>query len=226
MLDRLAEFDSPQSPNIDLIVECTQNEKWQIRLSAIRALGSFDTNKSRECLRTFVNLDDEKKYDDEIVFSERAYKVFNVETRTVSSYFLANTKQELDEKVKSYINENSHFQSPWNYEAVKTEEIKIDELVENELRLLYDNIFNRFLKMKLKPRKMSCEKYKALKDKYLGDNKYKFELLCYINKMFDAEAYLGRDNPHMTPTLKIVSAKQFIDRVKEVTESDDSGRDF
>lgn len=72
MLDRLAEFDAPQSPNIDLIVECTQNEKWQIRLSAIRALGSFDTNKSRVCLRAFVNLDDEKKYVDEIVYAQAA----------------------------------------------------------------------------------------------------------------------------------------------------------
>ena len=72
MLERLAEFDAPLSPNIDLIVECTQNEKWQIRLSAISALGSFDTNKSRECLRTFVNLDDEKRYDDEIVYAQAA----------------------------------------------------------------------------------------------------------------------------------------------------------
>lgn len=72
MLDCLAEFDVPQSPNIDLIVECTQNEKWQIRFSAIQALGSFDTNKSRECLRTFVNLDDEKRYDYEIVYAQAA----------------------------------------------------------------------------------------------------------------------------------------------------------
>lgn len=72
MLDLLAEFDVPQCPNIDLIVGCTQNEKWLIRYSAISALGSFDTNKSRECLRTFVNLDDEKKYDYEIVYAQAA----------------------------------------------------------------------------------------------------------------------------------------------------------
>ena len=69
MLDRLAELDIVKGFDIEPILKCAKSEQWLIRQSAISALGSFDTNESRECLRAFVKLDDEKKYEYEIFYA-------------------------------------------------------------------------------------------------------------------------------------------------------------
>lgn len=72
MLDRLSELDIVDDLNIEPILDCTKSEKWLIRDSAIRALGSFNTIKSRECLRAFVGLDDEKKNEYVIIYAQGA----------------------------------------------------------------------------------------------------------------------------------------------------------
>ena len=59
----------PKEVNIDLIIECTRNDKWQIRLSAISALRACNTEQSREAARYWIKKEDEKTFDYEITYA-------------------------------------------------------------------------------------------------------------------------------------------------------------
>jgi len=72
ILDRLEEFDIVGDCNIEPVLDCAKSEAWLIRYSAISALGSFNTIESRECLRAFVRLEDEKKNEYEIIYAQAA----------------------------------------------------------------------------------------------------------------------------------------------------------
>jgi hypothetical protein len=92
---------------------------------------------------------------------------------------------------------------------------------------MQEQLFRRYLNTKLKPRKMNYEKYQELVDKYLNDDKYKFEMLLYINRMLEAETWLGRDNPRFSKTwLKETSAKEFIERVKFLADGEEDENDL
>lgn len=69
ILDRLAAVSIPEEIDISLIIECSKNDKWQIRQSALNALGSSSTKESKEALSYYLNQEDEKKYEYEIVYS-------------------------------------------------------------------------------------------------------------------------------------------------------------
>ena len=74
---------------------------------------------------------------------------------------------------------------------------------------------------------MNYEKYQELREKYLNDDKYKFEMLLYINKMLQAETWMGRDSSRLSKTpLKEMSAKEFIERVKFLADGEDDENDL
>lgn len=69
ILDGLARICIPDDVDMSLVIKCSQNEKWQIRHSAINALGSSATQTNRDALLFFVNQEDEKKYSYEITYA-------------------------------------------------------------------------------------------------------------------------------------------------------------
>ncbi len=69
ILDGLARIYIPEDIDMSLVIKCSQNDKWQIRHSAINALGSSATKKNREALIFYINQEDEKKYDYEITYA-------------------------------------------------------------------------------------------------------------------------------------------------------------
>lgn len=72
MLDSLSEIDVLDEVDIGPIIEHTRSEKWQIRFSAITALGSFGSEESRACLRKVIELEDENSFDYEITYAQAA----------------------------------------------------------------------------------------------------------------------------------------------------------
>lgn len=69
MLDRLADIEIPSDISIEPLIYHSRNEKWLIRHSAILALGSSKTQKSKEALAYYLNLDDEKAFKQEIIYA-------------------------------------------------------------------------------------------------------------------------------------------------------------
>ena len=69
ILDLLSEITIPKDVDVSLILECSKNDKWQIRQSALMALGSCATNESREALLYYINQDDDTKYKNEITYA-------------------------------------------------------------------------------------------------------------------------------------------------------------
>lgn len=69
ILDRISEINIPKDVDISLILVCSKNDKWQIRQSALRALGSCETNESRKALLYYINQDDDTKYRYEITYA-------------------------------------------------------------------------------------------------------------------------------------------------------------
>ncbi len=147
-----------------------------------------------------------------------------LEPEIFTQLFKVEKAKELDNKINRYL--DVHDKTRCNYQVLEKRKVDWEELVEDELQNLYQQIFIRYLKMKLKPKKMDSEKYQELKSKYLGEKKYMHEMLCYINKMFEAEELIGRDNPHYTNTLKEMSAKHFIDQVKFLSDAEDLNEMF
>lgn len=68
-LDLITYVNLPQDIDITTIVEFTKSEKWQIRLSALMALGASATKKSRDALKFYLNQDDEKMYRYELLYA-------------------------------------------------------------------------------------------------------------------------------------------------------------
>ena len=69
ILDKLARIHIPEDIDMSLVIKCSQNDKWLIRHSAINALGSSSTHANREALLFFINQEDEKKYEYEIIYA-------------------------------------------------------------------------------------------------------------------------------------------------------------
>ena len=69
ILESLACIHIPEDIDMSLVIKCSQNDKWQIRHSALDALGSSSTHANREALLFFINQEDEKKYESEIIYA-------------------------------------------------------------------------------------------------------------------------------------------------------------
>lgn len=69
ILDNLARIHIPEDIDMSLVIKCSQNDKWLIRHSALNALGSSSTHVNREALLFFINQEDEKKYEYEIIYA-------------------------------------------------------------------------------------------------------------------------------------------------------------
>ena len=80
ILDRLACFHIPEDIDMSLVIKYSQSDKWQIRHSAINALGSSATGANREALLFYINQEDEKKYDYEIVYANAALGKIGLKT--------------------------------------------------------------------------------------------------------------------------------------------------
>ncbi len=69
ILDLLVGINIPWNIDIAPIVHCAKSDKWQIRHSAIYALGSSATTESKEVLYFYLNQTDEKNYRYEIIYA-------------------------------------------------------------------------------------------------------------------------------------------------------------
>ena len=69
ILESLACIHIPEDIDMSLVIKCSQNDKWQIRHSALSALGSSATHANRDALLYFINQEDEKKYEYEIIYA-------------------------------------------------------------------------------------------------------------------------------------------------------------
>ncbi len=69
ILEGLARIHIPEDIDMSLVIKCSQNDKWQIRHSALDALGSSATKANRNALLFFINQEDEKKYEYEIIYA-------------------------------------------------------------------------------------------------------------------------------------------------------------
>ena len=72
ILGYLTLVDIPCSVDIEPIVHLSKSDMWLIRYSAIQALGSSATVKSKEALYFYLNQTDEKKYKFEIIYANVA----------------------------------------------------------------------------------------------------------------------------------------------------------
>jgi len=72
MLDLLAGLSIPEDIDISQIILCSESDKWQIRHTAIGALGASSTARSRQALLKWVDQQDAKKYRDEIIYANAA----------------------------------------------------------------------------------------------------------------------------------------------------------
>lgn len=72
ILDRIKDLKLPADVDISLIIACTKHDKWDVRHSAIYALGASDTAESKEALAYFLNQEDENKYNYEITYANAA----------------------------------------------------------------------------------------------------------------------------------------------------------
>ena len=73
ILDNLARIHIPEDIDMSLVIKCSQNDKWLIRHSALNALGSSSTHANREALLFFINQEDEKKYEYEIIYANASF---------------------------------------------------------------------------------------------------------------------------------------------------------
>ena len=69
ILEGLSRIHIPEDIDMSLVIKCSQNDKWQIRHSALDALGSSSTHANREALLFFINQEDENKYKYEIIYA-------------------------------------------------------------------------------------------------------------------------------------------------------------
>ena len=67
--DGLAHICIPEDIDMSLVINYSHNDKWQIRHSAILALGSSATKANKDALLFFINQEDEKKYAYEITYA-------------------------------------------------------------------------------------------------------------------------------------------------------------
>ena len=72
ILGYLTWLDIPLNIDIEPIIRLSKSDKWLIRHSAIQALGSSSTIKSKEALYFYLNQIDEKKYELDIIYANVA----------------------------------------------------------------------------------------------------------------------------------------------------------
>lgn len=72
MLKRIGEMEIPLSQPMEVIVDLTEDARWQVRDDAIYALGSQNSDQCRALLRSFAALEDHKAYADKIVNAQAA----------------------------------------------------------------------------------------------------------------------------------------------------------
>lgn len=72
MLDRLSEISISSDIDINPVVVHSQSDKWLVRHSAIKALGSSDRKESRDALAYYLNQANERKYRYEIYYAASA----------------------------------------------------------------------------------------------------------------------------------------------------------
>jgi HEAT repeat protein len=72
ILGELIWVDIPLNIDIEPIIRLSKSDKWLTRHSAIQALGSSATVKSKEALYFYLNQSDEKKYEHDIVYANFA----------------------------------------------------------------------------------------------------------------------------------------------------------
>ncbi len=70
ILSCLKRLQLPSEMNIANIVRCSRHDAWQVRHNAIMALGSSDTEISREAARYWVKQEDEKLYKFEMIYAQ------------------------------------------------------------------------------------------------------------------------------------------------------------
>lgn len=72
MLDRIADLIIPASISVKPIISLAMSKTWQVRHSAIRALGASATHESIELLAYYINQTDTKYYRYEIIYANAA----------------------------------------------------------------------------------------------------------------------------------------------------------
>lgn len=140
----------------------------------------------------------------------------NVQPFTYIKVFEVSSEKKLQEKISAYIDEITDAVG----KVAEIRKVSAEEVIEDTKQTLFEEIFRKYLRVKLKPKKLDPQKYAELKNKYLHDPKYFYQMLQYEIKSMRVEDYLGRYNPHFTHTLKDISAKQYFDRVIMLSEGD------
>lgn len=157
--------------------------------------------------------------------------------REIKTLIAVKNLKELEEKIAAVIEQEKeifkHTSSPSGilfprkYQILEKRKVSWKELVDGEIQYMQEQLFRRYLNTKLKPKKMNSKKYQELRERYFNEDKYKFEMLLYINKMLEAETMMGRDSSHLSKTpLKEMSAKQFVERVKFLADREDDENDL
>lgn len=72
MLDRISELTLPPNISVCVIARLAMQKTWQVRHSAIRALGASSAPESRQVLRHYIGQEDIKAYRYEIIYANAA----------------------------------------------------------------------------------------------------------------------------------------------------------
>ncbi|MCI8413360.1 MAG: hypothetical protein HFE47_04610 [Clostridia bacterium] len=153
----------------------------------------------------------------EVYCQEDDTYVCEEETVTYKKVFGANSAKKLEEQINAYKDSVDGYAA---IQEIGRKQVSVQELINDELRELYELIFRKYLRMKLNPKKLNAQKYAELKEKYLNNPQSFYEMLRYENKSLNVEEYLGRYNKHFKKNMQDISAKQFFDRVRVLSEGD------
>ncbi len=72
ILGLLVWIEIPWNIDIESVIRLSKSDNWLIRHSAVQALGSSKTIKSKEAIKYYLNQADEKKYEYEIIYGNFA----------------------------------------------------------------------------------------------------------------------------------------------------------
>lgn len=72
MLSGISCLQLPEGIDVSPIVECSKNDEWMVRHTAIMALAKSSTDAGREAVRYWVNQKDEKQYKFELIYANAA----------------------------------------------------------------------------------------------------------------------------------------------------------
>lgn len=157
-----------------------------------------------------------------VKFSETSLtEEFTAENRQAHSVcynkiFEAKSEKAMEEKISAYVGEITNAEIT----VLEKTKVSVEELVQEATQELLQEIFKKYMLVKLKPKQLNAQKYAELKDKYLKDPNYLYQMLQYEIKSMLVEEYLGRYNPYFTQAMKDISAKQYFDRVTMLSEGD------